>query len=149
MNKDKPINRSYTDQTNKENEGELTRVIYKSRSLMDEGREKELLDTCHKNNPRLDVTGVLVSHSGWIMQVLEGPSSNINKLIHVIEADPRHTDFLVINTTPIEKRDFQDWSMASVTLNALRFNEIIDGCRRGNNEAIEKVRDFLFYGKWQ
>jgi hypothetical protein len=116
---------------------------------MKEGGEKEILDACQKKNPLLDVTGVLVSHSGWFMQVLEGPASNITKLVQLIEADPRHTDFLVISNTTINKRDFTDWSMASVTVDELRFNELIRQCREGNNEAIEQVRDFLFYGKWQ
>lgn len=149
INKDNPINSSHVGQTSTANEGQLTRVIYRSRSLMEEGGEKEILKVCHKKNPLLNVTGVLVSHSGWFLQVLEGPASNINKLVHVIEADPRHTDFIVISTTTINKRDFEDWSMAAVSVDEFRFNELIKQCRDGNNEAIEQVRDFLFYGKWQ
>jgi len=149
INKDNPINSSSVDQTSTADEGHLTRVIYRSRSLMEEGGEKEILDACKKKNPLIDVTGVLVSHGGWFLQVLEGPSSNIKKLVKVIEADPRHADFLVISTTTVNKRDFKDWSMASVTVDELRFNELIQQCRDGNNEAIGQVRDFLFYGKWQ
>ena len=149
INKDNPLNSSYVGQANAENEGQLTRVIYRSRSLMEDGGEKEILKVCHKKNPLLDVSGVLVSHSGWFMQVLEGPTSNINKLVHLIEADPHHTDFFVISTAAINKRDFKDWSMASVTVDELRFNELITQCMNGNNDSIEQVRDFLFYGKWQ
>ncbi len=149
INLNDSIDSASADQKNTANEGKLTRVIYRSRSLMEEGGEHVILEGCRKKNPLLEVTGVLVSHSGWFMQVLEGSDANIKKLVEVIKADPRHTDFLVISTTVINKRDFNDWSMASITVDELRFNQIVKQCMEGNNNAIEEVRDFLFYGKWQ
>jgi hypothetical protein len=139
---------SSVEEINRAIEGQLMRVIYRSRSLMKEGGEEEVLKAAHRNNPALDVTGVLVSNSGWFIQVLEGPGANVKKLLDKIEADTRHTDFYVISTGGISERNFKEWSMASVSMDPLRFGQLVKDCMKGENQALDEVRNFLCFGKW-
>jgi hypothetical protein len=136
------------DEINRTIEQQLMRLIYRSRSLVDEAGEQDILKASQRNNPALNVTGVLVSHSNWFLQVLEGPAININKLLKTIKSDPRHSDFFVISTSAITKRNFEDWSMASVSMDPLRFTQLVKECMNGGERALEEVRDFLCYGRW-
>ncbi len=136
------------EEMNKGIDTQLMRVVYRSRSLIDGEEEKKILEVSRRNNPPLDITGVLVSNSGWFLQVLEGPSTNVKKILKIIEADPRHSDFNVFSTGVIEGRQFKDWSMASVTLDASRFTQLVKDCMNGGNQTLEEVSNFLSNGKW-
>jgi len=129
-------------------EEQLMCVIYRSRSLVGEDGEQEILKSAHRNNPALNITGVLVSNSGWFLQVLEGPGMKVKKLLNKIEADTRHSDFYVISKRAIDKRNFQEWSMASVSVDQLRFGQLVKESLSGGNQGLEEVRNFLCYGKW-
>lgn len=148
IDKNEIIPGSSVEEINRAIEGQLMRVIYRSRSFIDEEGESDVLKAANKNNPSLDVTGVLVSNSGWFLQVLEGPGSNVKKLLNKIEADTRHTDFFVISTGAINDRNFKEWSMASVSMDPLQFTQLVKDCMNGKNQALEDVRNFLCYGKW-
>ena len=127
----------------------LVQAIYTSRSLIGEDQQSQLLAECRVKNPKNDVSGVLVSHDEKFLQVLEGPASHIRTLIGKIEKDPRHTEFHVIGINPISQRNFPDWSMASLSLDPMRFTQLVDDCMAGGNEALENIRDFLCYGIWK
>lgn len=74
---------------------QLVQLVYRSRSLIEGVEYNNLMTTCLRNNPARGITGVLISHSGWFLQVLEGSAINVNVLFKVIEKDPRHSDFLL------------------------------------------------------
>ena len=74
----------------------LIQLVYRSRSLIEGVEYDQLLETCLRNNPKREITGVLVSHSGWFLQVLEGTAVNVFSLFKTIEDDPRHSDFLML-----------------------------------------------------
>jgi hypothetical protein len=96
---------------------QLTQLVYRSRSQIVGAEYEKLMATCLRNNPKRYITGVLISHSGWFLQVLEGTAANVNSLFKVIEEDPRHSDFLLLRFNAITTRDFSDWSMASIEVN--------------------------------
>ena len=136
------------EEINKRLDKQLMRLVYKSRSLVDGDGEKAILQAAQRNNPPLDVTGILVSNSGWFLQVLEGPGANVQKLIKVIEADPRHCDFYVFSTGAVDQRYFSEWSMVSVNLDPSRFTQLVKDCMNGSNQTLAEIKNFLTHGKW-
>ena len=71
----------------------------------------ELLKHARKNNQALGITGILLYKSGSFFQVLEGEQENLEKLLLVIESDPRHEEISLLFHRDIEQRNFTDWSM--------------------------------------
>ena len=127
---------------------QLIQLVYRSRSQIVGAEYEKLMATCLRNNPARDITGVLISHSGWFLQVLEGSAVNVNSLFKVIEEDPRHSDFLLLRFNAIATRDFSDWSMASIEVDEQRFINLANQALQAEDIAMSAVRDFLCYGKW-
>ena len=127
---------------------QLIQLVYRSRSQIVGAEYEKLMATCLRNNPKRDITGVLISHSGWFLQVLEGTAANVNSLFKVIEEDPRHSDFLLLRFNAIATRDFSDWSMASIEVDEQRFINLANQALQAEDIAMSAVRDFLCYGKW-
>ena len=127
---------------------QLIQLVYRSRSLIEGAENEKLMATCLRNNPKVGITGVLISHSGWFLQVLEGSAINVNSLFKVIENDPRHSDFLLIRFNAVPTRDFSDWSMASIEVDEQRFINLANQALLAEDIAMSAVRDFLCYGKW-
>jgi hypothetical protein len=128
---------------------QLIQLVYRSRSLIKGVENDKLMATCLRNNPTRGITGVLISHSGWFLQVLEGSAANVNSLFKVIESDPRHSDFLLLRFNAIEDRNFSDWSMASIEVDEYRFMNLANEALQAEDIAMSAVRDFLCYGKWR
>ena len=61
---------------------------------------------------------------GLFMQVLEGPDAEVFRLYVKLLDDPRHIDCKVILLTPIEKRMFPEWAIASMNVPDFEFQEI-------------------------
>lgn len=78
-----------------------------------------ILEKAHKNNPELNITGVLLHQSGVFLQLLEGPKKNVRQLFDKISSDDRHEKIKVICETIVENRLFSDWSMASGSLSEI------------------------------
>ena len=127
---------------------QLIQLVYRSRSLIEGAEYDKLMATCLRNNPTRGITGVLISHSGWFLQVLEGSAANVNSLFKVIENDQRHSDFLLLRFLAVEARDFSDWSMASIEVDEHRFINLANDALQAKDAAMLAVRDFLCYGKW-
>jgi hypothetical protein len=127
---------------------QLIQLVYRSRSLIVGAEYEKLMATCLRNNPTRGITGVLISHSGWFLQVLEGSAANVNLLFKVIEEDPRHSDFLLLRFNAIAIRDCNDWSMASIEVDEQRFINLANQALQAEDTAMSAVRDFLCYGKW-
>ena len=127
---------------------QLIQLVYRSRSLIAGAEYEKLMATCLRNNPTRDITGVLILHSGWFLQVLEGSAANVHLLFKVIENDPRHSDFLLLRFNAVAARDFSDWSMASIEVDEQRFINLANQALQSEDVAMSAVRDFLCYGKW-
>ena len=128
---------------------ELIQVVYRSRSNTDEAGEKSILEASRRNNPSRSVSGVLVFHAGWFLQVLEGPAHEIRNLLAVIQSDPRHVDFLVLRLTSLDVRYYDEWSMVGVTVDADRFATLITGPMYGRSEVAQLLREFIAGGRWR
>lgn len=91
-----------------------------------------LLKTCHTNNQRLGVTGLLLyNNAGTFVQVVEGETDTIERLYQTISADGRHKKVHCLSRRPIEEREFPHWKM---------------GFRRMDNNTtvnIEGFTDFM------
>ncbi|CAK8711845.1 MAG: BLUF domain-containing protein [Candidatus Electrothrix sp. AX5] len=71
-----------------------------------------------RNNPNLNITGVLFYHNGNFLQVLEGMQEDLEKLMTVLEHDPRHARITRIVDTEVVKRGFPNWQMDIFNLDA-------------------------------
>jgi hypothetical protein len=97
----------------------VQRVIYSSRWAPGLGDHidvavREILARSIHNNRLADVSGLLVAHDGWFVQVLEGPNAHVGAAMARISADPRHTDVVVLDRCLAECRAFRDWSLTAV-----------------------------------
>ncbi len=99
----------------------LLRVLYASRWANVLGDDAEaalhrIVATSIGNNRLADITGLLVAHDGWFLQVLEGPEASVRPLMERIARDPRHRGVRVIAQEQCDARLFQDWDMAGARL---------------------------------
>ena len=99
----------------------LFRLIYYSRNAIPDSEApqraelKGIIEACRRNNPPLGVTGALLFNQTYFAQVLEGDRKAVTETFCRIANDPRHTDLVILEARPIERRRFADWSMAFVS----------------------------------
>jgi hypothetical protein len=93
----------------------LTRLIYSSQATLHghnlDDEVRRILIASMNNNRRVDVTGLLLNHAGWFMQVLEGPAEGVRETYSRVSKDPRHTNLRLIEVGRAETRLFRDWNM--------------------------------------
>jgi adenylate cyclase len=77
----------------------------------------QIVETSQKNNPRRNITGMLVASGDLFYQLLEGPKAEIDSLYDRISKDPRHEQILLLES---EVGNFDricpDWAMQKVDL---------------------------------
>ena len=78
----------------------------------------QILISSRSNNAKLEVTGLLVYKDGSVLQFLEGPEENVDKLFGKISQDSRHRGIIVLYRKPIDTRDFPEWTMGFSDLKA-------------------------------
>ena len=78
----------------------------------------DLLKSCHRNNARLGVTGMLLYKAGNFMQAIEGDEDVVRDLHAKISLDPRHRGMMTLLAGSVPERQFPDWSMGFRDLNA-------------------------------
>ena len=71
----------------------------------------QLLINCRRNNAAASVTGALLYHNGYFMQLIEGHVDAINAIYDRIQADSRHEVLSILFEDQISARFFPDWSM--------------------------------------
>ena len=99
----------------------LHRLIYVSRSSNVVGEDPDaalhqIVAASMSNNRTMDVTGLLLAHQGWFLQVLEGPSAEISGLMGRISRDRRHREVRTVSSDMVETRLFSDWNMVGARL---------------------------------
>ena len=67
-----------------------------------------------KNNPKIEVGGVLYFSNNFFFQCLEGEQDVVNQLYQNISTDPRHTNIQTLSVERIDQRRFSNWSMKYV-----------------------------------
>jgi hypothetical protein len=107
----------------------LQRLIYASR-WSDPTRTDmeevvaEVVARSSQNNRMRAVTGLLLFHRGWFLQVLEGPLEAVDDTFDRIRRDARHTDIRTVADLPIAARAFGDWTMSAERLNEVAADEL-------------------------
>jgi hypothetical protein len=79
---------------------------------------RDLLASSRAHNERDGITGMLLYKNGNFMQVLEGEEAAVRALHARITADRRHHGVVTIDSGHTEHRQFKDWSMGFVDLDA-------------------------------
>ena len=123
----------------------LYRMVYTSfrKANCDEQEIANILDSCKRNNPQRDITGILVHSEKRFIQYIEGDHDEILDLYNLIKDDPRHTSVNQRNFEAIEKRIFPSWEMGYKDVDKVEFNtEVSDGDRKTFNELINDKLDF-------
>lgn len=89
------------------------RLIYKSECAPQTGEAdfRTIAMLSALRNKARGVTGLLLTHENRIMQVLEGPKSEVEALYSKIVADTRHVNVHIVSEQSIEAPKFRDWSM--------------------------------------
>lgn len=94
----------------------LVRLVYASRRTVDaparhEDELRKIVIKSISNNRLNNITGALLAHDGWFVQVLEGPAAAVEVTFHRICEDDRHDDITVIELNAARERRFRDWDM--------------------------------------
>lgn len=92
----------------------LSTLIYSSKinhSSYQSNTLENILDSAHRNNLDMGVTGFLMFDNNYFLQCLEGNRQKISELYHKISGDERHTEIQIIKAAPITQRLFNKWSM--------------------------------------
>ncbi len=72
---------------------------------------EKILSKARPFNHDYDVTGLLVYHSGYFIQYLEGTQEDLYTVYGRICMDPRHENPVVLSQGPITERNFMGWDM--------------------------------------
>jgi hypothetical protein len=97
----------------------LHRLVYYSRNSLSGSEQaigheiQQVLASSRRNNAADGITGALMFNPGCFAQVLDGPRMVVERTFERIQRDPRHEEVL-LQFERIQKRGFQDWSMAFV-----------------------------------
>lgn len=130
----------------------LHRLLYCSRNTIPGAIEavaaevRGILAISRVNNARDGVTGGLLFSKGCFAQVLEGPLDAVEATFERIQCDARHSEVIVLQTGPITKRDFPDWSMAFAGADAVGSSlaEVtLAGAFSGQSSAGDEMLDML------
>ena len=104
--------------------GPVFRLMYRSRDRIPAERRKQelgrLFTDARRNNKDRQITGALLVHGDWFVQVLEGAEDAVRGLYAHIERDVRHERVTLLQTAPVDGRVFARWAMARVSEEADR-----------------------------
>lgn len=96
----------------------MLELVYKSKasSAINQDEIIKILETAEKFNQSNGLTGCLIYHKGYFIQLLEGEEKVLKDLYSKILKDNRHTEIELLYEKNKEQRNFDDWGMAFVNL---------------------------------
>jgi len=106
----------------------------------------EFVRQIQAKNRRLEITGTLVSRSGKVMQIIEGPADSVNRLFASILRDPKHREVVLVLERIVPEREFPNWAMTTFDVDKQPFENIFepgDLRRRGS-----RILDAFKRGLW-
>ena len=107
----------------------LYRLVYTSsrRPKCTDEEIKKILESCKRNNPGKNITGVLLHSEKRFLQYIEGDRDILQILFDTIQKDDRHGGVNQRDFVPIETRIFPSWHMGykDVSKKSLDFNTSI------------------------
>jgi len=92
----------------------IEQLVYISRSsqpLTSPLDVADILEQASRNNPFLDLTGVLTWSGDTFVQLLEGPSEALDVIMARLLFDPRHSDIDILARELVFERTFPEWSL--------------------------------------
>ncbi len=108
----------------------LVRLIYRSKAVTSGSQPKAadtlsaILSCAWANNPSHGITGVLLFDGAYFVQVLEGPSDEVEQLYEMIARDLRHESIELIDFLPIETREYASFPMEFKEIDGTRCPEL-------------------------
>lgn len=114
-------------------------LVYKStrKPNCDETEIQNILDSCKRNNPSKDITGVLLHSENHFIQYLEGSKEIIN-LYDLIKEDTRHKNAVLLSYGPLKERVFPAWHMGYKDLTQDKLEFLTEG-NRGDKLVFESI----------
>lgn len=93
----------------------LSQLVYVSnrKPTCTEEEIEKILASCKKNNPALNITGVLLYSNTKFIQLVEGDAKVITGLYDKIKMDARHSNPMMLSYGPIKEKSFPSWHMGS------------------------------------
>lgn len=95
----------------------LHRLIYASKIKIPaddlEHEVGQIIQASIRNNRAASLTGLLLVHADWFVQVLEGPAEAVMTTYRRILNDPRHEDSTTLAAGPVPTREFGGWNMCA------------------------------------
>lgn len=85
---------------------------------------EDLLRASQRYNKQNGITGMLLYLNEKFIQILEGETEAVEKLMDIIEVDPRHRKVSVILQGATHERVFKSWSMGFKRLGLMDFKEL-------------------------
>jgi Sensors of blue-light using FAD len=91
----------------------IFQLLYRSRAIRDFWPDDlfELVEKSRRKNAERDLTGMLLFHQGYFLQLLEGPEQAVRGCFARVEADPRHDSVSILLEGTSAERDFPEWTM--------------------------------------
>jgi Sensors of blue-light using FAD len=133
----------------------LSQLVYVSNRKQNctEKEIDKILDSCKKNNPSLDITGILLYSETKFIQMVEGEAKVIMELYDKIKKDSRHSTPILISYGPIREKAFPNWHMGSknISKNEVEFNTditseekvVFNNILSGKEDSDQKVLSLL------
>jgi len=115
-------------------------ISSQSRTMSKKSVEDFLFQVREKNK-HLAITGILLLIQGKFVQYIEGPAEEIDKVYDSISKDKRHTEMILLDSGPLEKRQFTDWSMAYKEVSDKQIKEIVGQDNLNLEEVFLKNKD--------
>ncbi len=103
----------------------LIRAVYMSRpsaALQAEGFETgvtRIVTQSQRRNRNHGITGALLTHENWFIQILEGDRTSLMPVLLDILGDERHENVRLFEIIRVQERLFTQWSMHAGRLSEL------------------------------
>jgi hypothetical protein len=121
----------------------LSYLVYTStaKAPFNDDQLLELLRESRDRNSQRDVTGALIYKNGIFVQMLEGPTSDIEELREKIYRDPRHVGVMTLIRGAAELRIFSEWTMHFISPRErdLRESELTYRCLNGSGDIEDML----------
>jgi hypothetical protein len=137
----------------------LSQLVYVStrKSNCTDVEIQKILNSCKKNNPSLEITGVLLYSDTKFIQLVEGNSKVITALYDKIKGDNRHSNTMMISYGPIKDRAFPSWHMGARKIEGSSvdfktditnedksiFNNILSGKEENGTKVLGLLKKFF------
>ena len=117
---------------------------------------EKILSSCKKNNPAMEITGVLLYSDSKFIQMLEGKAKTITDLYDTIKSDNRHGSSIMISYGLIKERSFPNWHMGARKIagsvcfktdlskeEVTVFNNMLNGIEESGVKVLDLLKKFF------